>query len=313
MEDPSPHQDSEIMTPRSYQLEVLDQTMAGNTIVAMDTGSGKTQVAVLRIQEELKRCPLDQIVWFLAPKVVLCEQQHLVLKRQLSAYQHLFLCGADGVDKWSTQHLWDAVLKNVRVVCSTPRVLLDALDHGFVKLTCIALLVIDEAHGARSNSETNTIMLGHYHRKENHACRPHILALTASPVMKSNPSELADLKNNLDSCVTTPRVHRSDLMKHVNRPVAKTVIYCKKSWQVTPVVSRLRDAVATYKTMQDPYVQELLNSKRQSDKCQMEKVIAKESTWCLQQLKAILRRASDIAADVGRRWELAFFYVDCIH
>lgn len=45
----------------------------------MDTGSGKTTVAVLRIAEEVKRNPdPNQLVWFLCPAVQLAEQQHKV-------------------------------------------------------------------------------------------------------------------------------------------------------------------------------------------------------------------------------------------
>jgi len=40
---------------RSYQQEMLDASMKRNVIVAMDTGSGKTHVAIARIQAELER------------------------------------------------------------------------------------------------------------------------------------------------------------------------------------------------------------------------------------------------------------------
>jgi len=40
---------------RSYQQEMLDESMKRNVIVAMDTGSGKTHVAIARIQAELER------------------------------------------------------------------------------------------------------------------------------------------------------------------------------------------------------------------------------------------------------------------
>ena len=52
--------------------------------------------------------------------------------------------GRDGVDKWTDQKLWDAVLTNVRVVVGTPQVLVDALTHGFVRISRLALLVFDE-------------------------------------------------------------------------------------------------------------------------------------------------------------------------
>lgn len=86
----------------------------------------------------------SQLVWFLAPTVTLCEQQYNVLSSQLPAVQMCFLSGADNVDRWSEQHLWDAVLRDIRVVVSTHQVLVDALTHGFVHMARIALLVFDE-------------------------------------------------------------------------------------------------------------------------------------------------------------------------
>jgi ATP-dependent helicase YprA (DUF1998 family) len=46
---------------RSYQYEMFEKSMKGNVIIAMDTGSGKTHVAVLRIIAELERCPPDKV------------------------------------------------------------------------------------------------------------------------------------------------------------------------------------------------------------------------------------------------------------
>lgn len=48
------------------------------------------------------------------------------------------------MEKWKDQYLWDAVLKNVRVVVSTYQILLDALTHDFVRLERIPLLIFDE-------------------------------------------------------------------------------------------------------------------------------------------------------------------------
>lgn len=40
---------------RSYQSEMLEESLKRNVIVAMDTGSGKTHVAIARIQAGLER------------------------------------------------------------------------------------------------------------------------------------------------------------------------------------------------------------------------------------------------------------------
>ena len=46
-----------LITTRSYQQEMLDASLAGNVVIAQDTGSGKTHVAVLRMKIECDREP----------------------------------------------------------------------------------------------------------------------------------------------------------------------------------------------------------------------------------------------------------------
>jgi ERCC4-related helicase len=83
-------------------------------------------------------------MWFLANTVALGEQQFNVLRSQIPSAQAKFLCGADDIDNWSEQSVWDGVLLNVRIVVSTYQVLFDALQHGFVRLDNLALVVFDE-------------------------------------------------------------------------------------------------------------------------------------------------------------------------
>ena len=66
------------------------------------------------------------------------------MNSELSAYGVRLLTGADGVEKWTDQRLWDAVLTNVKVVVATPAVLKDALSHGFVTISRLALCIFDE-------------------------------------------------------------------------------------------------------------------------------------------------------------------------
>jgi len=89
-----------------------------------------------------------QLIWFLAPTVDLCTQQWNLLKTEIPAVEpHIkLLQGNDGVEKWKDKMLWDCVLENVRIVVSTPQILLEALCHGFVFLARLSLLVFDEGN-----------------------------------------------------------------------------------------------------------------------------------------------------------------------
>lgn len=83
-------------------------------------------------------------MWFLAPTVTLCEQQFGVFQAALPAYSIKMLSGQDNTEHWSDQAIWDSVLENVRIIISTHAVLLDALTHGFVKMSKLALIIFDE-------------------------------------------------------------------------------------------------------------------------------------------------------------------------
>jgi RecG-like helicase len=94
---------------------------------------------------------LLQLLWLLAPTVALCTQQHASILANLPAVHTKLLIGSDNVHRWSEQHIWDAVLANVQVIVSTHAVLADALAHGFVKMSQLALLIYDEGElGASS-------------------------------------------------------------------------------------------------------------------------------------------------------------------
>jgi ERCC4-related helicase len=85
-----------------------------------------------------------QLIWFLAPTVALSLQQHEVITSQILSVKTKILTGLDNVDRWTDQGIWDKVLKDIRVVVSTYAVLADALGHGFVRMSRLALLVFDE-------------------------------------------------------------------------------------------------------------------------------------------------------------------------
>jgi ERCC4-related helicase len=127
---------------RSYQDEMLEASLKQNIIVAMDTGSGKTHIAVARMAAALENS--NKLIWFLAPTVPLCQQQLKFVKLHLPAYQSRILSSEEKVELWRTQEIWDQTLKNINIVVSTHAILADALTHGFVQFSSLGLLVFDE-------------------------------------------------------------------------------------------------------------------------------------------------------------------------
>ena len=176
---------------RSYQREMLDISLQRNAIVVMPTGSGKTHVAVARIRFQLETTNSGQIVWFLANSVELSHQHYRTLTKHLPSYRIISLTGADGVDNWTEQRLWDAILHDVHVVVGTPAVLCDALTHGFLRMSRICLLVFDEAHHCIKDHPMNAIMKNFYHPSRSRMEDvPHVLGLTASPSINPKAGSL---------------------------------------------------------------------------------------------------------------------------
>lgn len=91
--------------------------------------------------------------------MALCTQQHEVISLQVPAIRTRLLIGSDNVDRWSEQRIWDAALKDARVVVSTHAVLADALAHGFVRITNLALLVFDEGESSLALSPMSEMLL----------------------------------------------------------------------------------------------------------------------------------------------------------
>ena len=87
---------------------------------------------------------LTKRIWFLVPKVKLCEQQCLALQAQIPSVLIMSLSSANGVDNWRNKKVWDSALTNVRIVVATYAVLQNALDDAFVTMDSIALIVMDE-------------------------------------------------------------------------------------------------------------------------------------------------------------------------
>ncbi|KAJ6117880.1 hypothetical protein N7523_005778 [Penicillium sp. IBT 18751x] len=297
--------------PRGYQLEMLEASRQQNIIVAMDTGSGKTHIAVLRIIDELEGRDPGKLVWFLAPTVALCLQQHGVIKSMIPSAKTRVLTGLDNVDRWTEQTIWDNVLKDIRVVVSTHAVLADALTHGFVCVSQLALIIFDEAHHCMRGHPANKIMQNHYHparSKFGPDAVPKILGLTASPIVRSSSRELQTIEANLNAVCKTPRIHRSELLEHVHRPQLQTISYLPhrtgEGLEGSRLLLPLRRCVESFDPQNDPYT-ELLRQKPETRE-RAEKALKSGKTFCSEQLTKFLQTSYHIYEELGG-WATDYF------
>ncbi|GAB1312939.1 Dicer-like protein 2 [Madurella fahalii] len=293
-----------IMTARAYQIEMLEESLKQNIIVAMDTGSGKTQVAVLRIRVELERS--EKLVWFLAPTVSLALQQFEVIRAQIPGVQSKFICGADNIEAWASRPgVWDEVLFNIRIVVSTYQILFDAVSHAFVPLKSLSLIVIDEAHNCVKMNAVARLMNEHYSvEKAGGRPVPHILGLTASPLMRSNLTDLEVLEQTLDAVCKTPSKHRDELLAQVNRPDMIPASYGslpdpEDISGPTPTMSRLNNVYRGLDIRTDPLILKLRDENSSRSREALRKAVKTRNTYCQRQMKSFCVRARDTCNHIG--------------
>ncbi|KAJ0973480.1 hypothetical protein J5N97_021439 [Dioscorea zingiberensis] len=207
----NPHPDPESFA-RSYQLEALEMAMNQNTIAFLETGAGKTLIAIMliRAHAHMLRKPSDFIAVFLVPTVVLVDQQADVIQMHTNMKVGRFY-GEMGVDFWSSA-TWKEKLELFEVFVMTPQILLDNLRHRFFLLEKIKLIIFDECHHARGNHPYACIMKEFYHcqLKSGSVGLPRIFGMTASLIYSkvsdsasSYRKQILQLENLMNSKVYT--------------------------------------------------------------------------------------------------------------
>ncbi|KVI07498.1 DNA/RNA helicase, DEAD/DEAH box type, N-terminal, partial [Cynara cardunculus var. scolymus] len=175
----------------AVMIEALEQAMKQNTIVFLETGSGKTLIAImlLRRYAHLFRKPKPFISVFLVPTVVLVKQQAEAVRKHLDLKVEEY-CGEIGVDYWNAAN-WKKQQDENELLVMTPAILLDALRHKFLSLDIIKVLIFDECHNAKKRHPYALIMT-----------LPRILGMTASPVKAKVSNSSSDYWKQIDKLET---------------------------------------------------------------------------------------------------------------
>uniref|UniRef100_A0A3N7G640 Uncharacterized protein n=1 Tax=Populus trichocarpa TaxID=3694 RepID=A0A3N7G640_POPTR len=219
--------------PRGYQSKVFEVAVKRNTIAVLETGAGKTMIAVMLIKQigqAVFYSGVKRLILFLAPTVHLVNQQYEVIKSQTNFRVGEYY-GAKGIDEWSLKS-WEKEIDEHDVLVMTPQILLDALRKAFLNLKMVSLLILDECHRSTGNHPYKKIMKDFYHKMEN---KPKVFGMTASPVVRKGVSsamdcedQLAELESVLDSQIYTIE-DRAEV--HVYVPSAKELCrFYDKAW-----------------------------------------------------------------------------------
>jgi endoribonuclease Dicer len=199
-----------VKNPREYQMELFERAKNENTIAVLDTGSGKTLIAVLLIRwvidqelESRARGNPPRITFFLVASVSLVFQQHAVLETNLDHKVARF-CGAMNTDKYN-KVVWTQHFTENRVIVCTADILLQCLSLSYITMRQINLLVFDEAHHTKKNHSYARIIKDYYLAEADEQARPRVFGMTASPVdAKTDAMQAAhELETLLHSRIAT--------------------------------------------------------------------------------------------------------------
>ncbi|KAL2341557.1 hypothetical protein Fmac_009497 [Flemingia macrophylla] len=189
---------------RSYQLEALDRAIRENTIVYLETGSGKTLIAImlLRSYAHHLRKPSAFIAVFLVPQVVLVSQQAQAVRMHTDLKVGMYW-GDMGVDFWDAA-MWKQETEKHEVLLMTPAILLNCLRHSFFKLNIIKVLIVDECHHARGKHPYACLMTEFYHQQLNSGISdlPRIFGMTASPIKSKVGNSESSWSDNIQKLMT---------------------------------------------------------------------------------------------------------------
>ena len=225
-----PKRTRDIDTVRAYQDELFERAKIENIIAVLETGSGKTLIAVLLLrhvcdQEIIRRAEglPHKICFFLVNSQHLVAQQHKVLKENLNIELAAFH-GSSKEDLW-TAEAWKNHFETYRVVVCTAEILNQCLMHSYIKMKQIGLLIFDEAHHAKRDHPYARIIRDYYLAEEDLSSRPRIFGMTASPVdSKTNLQQASEaLEILLHAKIVTTR--NMSLQNHVAKPILQTWYY----------------------------------------------------------------------------------------
>lgn len=122
---------------------------------------------------------------------------------------------------------------------------------------------------------------------------PHILGLTASPVVRSDVSALEKLEQTLDAVCRSPTKHREELLACSQRPSLASITF-KSKLQLPPTeyTESIRKLVAARNKldiMEDPFIVSLIHDRSDRARRQLEKALKQRSTYVQDSMKSFVR------------------------
>jgi superfamily II DNA or RNA helicase len=161
--------------PRWYQTAMFELAKSRNTIVTLETGKGKTLIALLLIRHLSHTFQEGKRTLFLVPSVALATQHATTIRANLpytvatASYNSARKPGAK------------EAMATANILVATHGAMLDLFMHygDLFQMHTINLLIVDECHYARGDHGYVQIMKNFYYPLDAHA-RPRVLGLVSS-------------------------------------------------------------------------------------------------------------------------------------
>jgi superfamily II DNA or RNA helicase len=168
------------------------------------------------------------------------------------------------------------------------------------------------AHNCVGKSPGAKIMEDFYWREKARGLPvPHILGLSASPVMKSKYQSPKKIEEVLDAICRTPQRHRAELMEHVNMPEFRQILYVEtlsdselQGW--SRALHSLHKTYSEYDMNKDPYIIQLRADESERSQRTLTKVLMNQKTWCFRQLKTLYTTSLVIFRELGA-WAVDYY------
>ena len=205
---------------KDYQLEMLNIAKTKNIIVFLETGLGKTYISILLLKhiynEPIEANITNRIEYvkqtskktlFLFETVSLLLQQSKVIKQNTNL--KVFKMFGDSKSAYTLNKTkFQKALNKYDIICATPECIYRYFSFGYITITDIALIVMDECHHCIGDDYYNKLLKHFvYVNGYNTSASTRVLGLTASPIFNDNGNiidSIQKLCNNMGCYLVCP-------------------------------------------------------------------------------------------------------------
>ena len=222
---------------RAYQLEAVDEALAGSMLLVLPTAAGKTAVSWMLIAEILHRN--QGWVLFIAPTSALVDQHLKDLKKVIKNVEAISITGSNIPKK--REEMW----KTSKIIVATPQVVRNDVLNDILSLEECSLLILDEAH----HSTGKHAMVQSAEMFNLSSKNGLILGATASP--GSNSMIVSEICGRLK----IERIH----IRKADEPMLKNYL---SSLEIQEIIVNVPEKIKTLVTPLELWINSIVNRER---------------------------------------------------